>query len=297
MLGVGFHTGSFNSAYISFFAAVCWARDHGFHGIECGFLDGVAWNHGLGYFPHIASWEDPLRVRDSLEAHGVRLSQIDAAFPLSESNAAEIGIPYVTNCIRWAALAGCSAIDTTDGLHKPPDQSEHAVLSAMKERYLRILEVADRYGMSVNIETHGYFTTRMEYLSELLSLAPSPLLGLTFDTGNVFISGAEPPLFLQHFLNRVLHVHIKDVHPDLAARARGRDSGIGMSHCAIGEGVNADNIRACLSQLRDAGYSGPVSLECEAAGGPIMERSAVWISALLRSLSYTHDLGKETSNE
>ena len=45
MLEVGFHTGAFNSAYYSFLRAVEWARTHGVKGIECGYVDGVTWNH------------------------------------------------------------------------------------------------------------------------------------------------------------------------------------------------------------------------------------------------------------
>jgi inosose dehydratase len=289
-LNIGFHTGGFNSAYISFEKAVRWAGEHGVHGIECGFVGGVTWNHGLGYFPHVASWEDPTEIRGMLDRHGVALSQIDAAFPLSGSNGPRIAVPYILEAIRWAAHAGCPMVDTTDGLQKPPDLTEEEAMGQMRRSYDRILEAAERYGIVVTVETHGYFTADPDRMAEMLAFAASPFLQMTMDTGNVFIAGQDPVQFLSRFLNRVGHVHLKDVAPRLSETARGKETGIGMSHCSIGEGVNARNIRGCLELLRDHGFKGAVSLECEAQGGPVMERSLRWVRGVLKDLNLAHDL-------
>jgi sugar phosphate isomerase/epimerase len=127
-------------------------------------------------------------------------------------------------------------------------------------------------------------------MAEMLAYVDSPFLQMTMDTGNVFISGQDPVKFLARFLNRVGHVHIKDVAPRLSETGRGKQTGIGMSHCPIGEGVNAQNIRGCLELLRDQGFRGAVSLECEAQGGPVMERSILWIRGVLKDLNLAHDL-------
>jgi len=289
-LEVGFHTGAFNSAYYSFARAVEWARAHGVKGIECGYVDGVTWNHGLGYFPHVASWEDPRAIREMLDEAGVTLSQIDAAFPISGLTGPRVGVPYVLNTIRWAALAGCPMVDTTDGLHQPEGLSDPQAMDLMKRSYTEIVETAERYGVVVTIETHGYFTSNIERMGAMLDFVDSPSLQMTFDTGNVFISGEDPVDFLKTHIDRVGHVHIKDVAPQLAEAARGKQTGIGMSHVAIGEGANADNIRACVRFLKEHGFSGAVSLECEARGGPVLERSISWFKSLLDDLGYNHDL-------
>lgn len=288
-LHIGFHTGGFNSAYFSFRKAAEWAHRHKVRGIECGFIDGVSWNHGLGYFPHIASWEDPAAVRGMLEDYEIELSQIDAAFPISGPEGPSTAVPYVISAIRWAALAGCPMVDTTDGLEKPEGYSEQKVLAAMKECYLRIMEVAENYDIVVNIETHGYFTGRPDTMEAMLDFVDSPLLRMTFDTGNVYIAGEDPNVFLRRFVDKVAHVHVKDVAPALSESSRGSQSGIGMSHSAIGEGENAAHIRACMKTLRENDFSGAVSLECDAAGGPVMERSLDWFQQLVDSLGYEHD--------
>ena len=86
------------------------------------------------------------------------------------------------------------------------------------------------------------------------------------DTGNTFIAGQDPVAFLGQFIDRLNHVHVKDVSPSLAAATRGKQAGIAISHCALGDGVNAENIKKCLALLRDHGYDGVLSMECEGPG-------------------------------
>jgi sugar phosphate isomerase/epimerase len=91
--------------------------------------------------------------------------------------------------------------------------------------------------------------------------------------------------FCDRFLHKIRHVHVKDVSQSLADAARGAQTGIAVSHCAIGDGVNAENIRKVLTMLRGSGYDGVLSMECEGAGGPMIERSLAWLRGTLQSLS------------
>jgi sugar phosphate isomerase/epimerase len=284
IMQIGFHTDAFNSAYWNFEKCVQWAGEHGVPFIECGVIDGVSWIHGLGYQPHVALYEDPLLLRRKMERHGVRFSQVDAAFPLSGKDGPLYGVPYVLKTIPWAKHAGCPRIATTDGLHRPEGLSDPEAMEAMKRSYGQILEVAEAYEITVNIEVHGYFTTDPEQLAAMFGFSDSPYLRLNLDTGNSFIAGRDPVAFCQRFLDRISHVHVKDVSETLAAAVRGHDTGIAVSHCAIGEGVNADNIRRVLTMLRDRGYDGVLSMECEGAGGPMIERSLAWLRKTLTEL-------------
>jgi sugar phosphate isomerase/epimerase len=107
---------------------------------------------------------------------------------------------------------------------------------------------------------------------------------MNMDTGNTFIAGQDPVAFLKRFIDRVSHVHVKDVSPSLAEAVRGQQTGIAVSQCAIGDGVNADNIRQCLQMLRDHGYQGTLSMECEGQGGPMIEKSLAWVRKTLNEL-------------
>ncbi len=281
---IGFHTDAFNSAVFSFEKALQWAQRNQVTRIEPGVIDGVSWIHGLGYFPHVSLSEDPLRLREKMATYGVSFSQIDAAYPLSGKDGPHLGVPYVLKSIPWAKLAGSPCVATTDGLHRPEGLSDREAMEGMRRSYGVIVETAEAYGITVTIEIHGYFTTKPDLLEEMLAFCDSPYFGLNFDTGNTFIAGHDPVAFLQRFLPRVKHVHVKDVSASLAEAARGKDTGIGISHAAIGAGVNADNIVQALKILRDDGFDGTLSLECEGQGGPLIEQSLQWVRAQLEEL-------------
>jgi sugar phosphate isomerase/epimerase len=281
---IGFHTDAFNSSYWSFGQCLEWAWRNDVHWIECGAIDGVSWIHGLGYQPHVALWEDPLLLRRKMEGYGIRFSQIDAAFPLSTPEGASLGVEYILHTLRWAKLAGCPCVDTTDDRFAPWAMSDLEALAQMKRIYRQVVPVAEAYGITINIEPHGYFTTRPGFMEEMLAFVDSPFLRMNMDTGNTFIAGQDPVEFLARFAGRVRHVHIKDVSESLAAAARGDWTGIPVSHCAIGGGVNAENIRRCLRLLKEAGYDGVLSLECEGAGGPMIEQSLAWLRQELETL-------------
>jgi len=281
---IGFHTDAFNSAYWSFEKCLEWAQRNEVHSIECGVIDGVSWIHGLGYQPHVALYEDPLLLRKKMESYGGGFSQVDAAFPLSGKDGPLYGVPYVLKTIPWAKLAGCERVATTDGLHRPEGLGDAEAMDLMKRSYGQIIEVAEAYQITINIEVHGYFTTKPDLLERMLAFCDSPYLRLNLDTGNSYIAGQDPVAFCRRFQEKVTHVHVKDVSRSLAAAVRGNQTGIAVSHCSLGEGVNADNIRQCLSILRDRGYQGVLSMECEGASGPMIEKSLAWLRQTLKEL-------------
>lgn len=281
MIEIGFHTDAFNSSYWSFEKCLQWAQKNDVHYIECGTIDGVSWLHGLGYQPHVSLTEDPYALREKMESYGVKFSQLDAAFPVSLPEGASLGLIYILNSIRWAKLAGCDHIDTTDHMFKPEGLSDAQALDMMKGIYEQVVEVAQRYEMIINIEPHGYYTTKPEFMEKMLSFVDSPFLRMNMDTGNTFIAGQDPVAFLTKFKNKVSHVHVKDVSESLAASLRGELTGIAVSHTAIGDGVNVDNIKKCFDILVDIKYDGVVSIECEGQGGPMIEKSLAFVRELV----------------
>ena len=281
---ISFHADAFCSAFWTFEKCLDWAKKNDVHFIECGLIDGVSWMHGLGYLPHLSVIDDPLLLRKKMDKYGVHLSQIDAAFPLSGKEGAIHATAYILNAIRYAKLAGCPRVCTTDGLLRPEGYTDQQAMDQMKWFYEQIIEVAEAYEIDITIEIHGYFTTNIDRLGEMLNFVNSPRLCLNLDTGNSFISGGNPVEFANRFAKKVSHVHIKDVSKELADAARGNDTGIAMSHSAIGDGVNADNIRETLNVLHKAGYAGPLSMECEGQGGPLIEKSLRWMRKTLSEL-------------
>ncbi len=285
-VGIGFHTDAFNSTFKSFEQCLEWAQENDVHYIEPGVIEGACWIHGLGYFPHISLLEDPALLREKMASYGVQLSQIDAAYPLSGKCGPTIGVPYVLKSIPWAVLAGSPRVATTDGLHQPEGLTDDEAMESMKRSYEQIIEVAEAHKIVVTIEVHGYFTTNPDRLEQMLNFCESPWLQLNLDTGNSYIAGQDPVAFTERFLDKIHHVHVKDVSQSLSDAVRGGQTGIAVSQCATGDGVNGNNIRACMKQLYDRGFDGVFSIECEGEGGPMIERSLAWVRDALSDTGF-----------
>ncbi len=141
--------------------------------------------------------------------------------------------------------------------------------------------------MKISFHTDAFntsFTTKPQFIERMLAFVDSPFLRLNLGTGNSFIAGQDPVAFCERFVDKIAHVHVKDVSESLAAIARGGQTGIALSHCAVADGVNADNIKQCLAKLHQNGFTGHLSLECEGQGGPLLTRSLAWLRATLAEL-------------
>ena len=110
-----------------------------------------------------------------MDSYGIVFSQLDAAFPLSVPEGATLGVEYILHSMRWAKLVGCPCIDTTDNRNRPDGMTDLEALDHMKRIYQQIVPVAEIYGIIINVEPHGFYTTKPEFMSEILSFCDSPI--------------------------------------------------------------------------------------------------------------------------
>jgi sugar phosphate isomerase/epimerase len=64
----------------------------------------------------------------------------------------------------------------------------------------------------------------------------SPVIGVNFDMGNSYLSGADPIEWLEHVKDRLIHLHAKDISMEQSEDERGKVTGTPVG-CACGEGV------------------------------------------------------------
>jgi sugar phosphate isomerase/epimerase len=171
-------------------------------------------------------------------------------------------VPYVQQAIRFASELGCPCVDTTDGAKKTQGYTDDEVFRITVENYRQCLSWAEDYGVTINVETHGPYTTDADFLRRLFRAFDSEHLRFNFDTGNTFIAGLDPLAYLKEFRPYLKHCHVKDVSAELAAALRGDDTGIATSNVPVGGGVNAENITKCVGYLRATEWSGVLSIEC-----------------------------------
>lgn len=281
MLHLGMHTDNWRTLSGSMATAVESARRHQLEYIEFGVIDGQDFIQGLGFAPTVSLDSNPIRLKRWLDACGLKVSQIDAAYPITGPLGAAHGVRYVQKAIQFAAAIGCPRVDTTDGATRPAGYSDEEVLAITKQNYRQILEWADDYDIIIDVEPHGPYTTDPDVMERILNFFDTPRLQMNLDTGNTFIAGRDPVAFARRFLDRISHVHVKDVSQSLADALRGEDTGIPTSEVAIGDGVNAKNIEGVIDLLKRANWDGVLSIECQGTPSCI-QRSVEWLRARIR---------------
>ena len=205
---------------------------------------------------------NPRALRRYLEQKGLEVTQIDGSYPMMGPAGSAFGVQYVQQTIRFAAELGCPMVDTVDGAFETPGMNRKEVFRVTCDNYRQCLSWAEDYKVIINVEPHGPYTNDIEFMRNLFKQFDSEYLKLNFDTGNTFIAGHNPLEYLKELRPYLSHCHIKDVSADLAAAARGEETGIGSSVVPVGGGVNAENIKNCIAYLQQTKWDGAVSIEC-----------------------------------
>ena len=222
MMKLGMHVDNWRHLDVSYQVPCEFAKDHGLKYVEFGTIDGDYFIQALGYNPHIPLHSDPLRLKKYLDSLGLKMSQLDAAYPMSCPEGQYRGIPYTIDAIQFAQAVGCPCVDTTDGASKPDGYTDDEVMVLIKQYYRVVLEWAESHEIIINVEPHGPYTTNPDTMERILSFFDSPWLRMNFDTGNTFIAGQDPVKFLKRFRHKLSHCHIKDVSESLARAAAAR---------------------------------------------------------------------------
>jgi len=257
----------------------------GAHYTELNMLEGHDLFEGQGFSPNISMNEDPLEIRDRLDKRGLKVSCLDAHYPLWSYRCIE----HMRRAVLFASQMGVDAVATTDSDRLPQGMTEEEGFTVMKYHLGEVLKFADRHKIMMCIEPHGQLTNHPEMLWRLANCHSSPYLGINFDTGNTFVRGWQPQEFLAQVITKVYHCHVKDVSAELAAHSRGEETGIPSSEVSVGEGVNAPNIVACLKVFKSNGFKGVLSIECHGEGRS--KTSFEWLSQQVTGIGSVVMLG------
>ena len=262
MIELGLHTDNWRPLSGNFQTAAETAVKYGLKHIEFAAIHGQYFLQAMGYEPGISLQSNPLALKRYCDEKGLLVSQIDGSYPLMGPDGSTFGVQYVQQSIRFAAELDCPMVDTVDGAFEIEGLTKDEVFRITCDNYRQCLPWAEDYGVIINVEPHGPYTTDIAFMERLFSHFESEYLRLNFDTGNSFISGLDPLEYLKQLRKYLTHAHIKDVSEGLAAAVRGEETGIACSEVPIGGGVNAENIKKCIAYMQETDWNGVVSIEC-----------------------------------
>ena len=223
-----------------------------------------------GKFPRTPAVLGPI-----LAGHGLKLVSGWLDGRIRERGVAEefeAALPHLT-LLRDLGCTRCVYADTSGGRHgdiaNPASHRPQLADDEWRGYGRRITELAERmaeFGVGMAYHHHIGTIVQTELEIDRLMAATGAAVGLLFDTGHCRFAGADPCTVLQRHLSRVVHVHCKDVRPDVLARVLAEDASFMR---AVLEGVftvpgDGDiDFGDVLRRLSDRGYEGWLVVEAE----------------------------------
>ncbi len=231
-IGIGLNLEAVRTSHKSFEWGVQFAKELGYEYIE----PMVHWGRELlseaRYFHSVSMLDDPFRIRDAVEAAGLKLSAFSSHSQLSKP---EIAVEYLKQAARFAKECGAPIINTHEG-HKQTWTTEEEDFVLIKYSIMEASKVASRRGIKIGLETHQTYSLVPDKYERILNLVDSPYIGANFDTGNAYLGGLDPVEQVERFKNRIIHMHAKDISVEQSNAERGKVMGTAVG-CACGDGV------------------------------------------------------------
>ena len=231
-IGIGLNLEAVRTSHKSFEWAVQFAAELGYEYIE----PMVHWGRELlseaRYFHSVSMLDDPFRVRDLVEKHGLKLSALSSHSQLSKP---EIAVEYLKQAARFANECGAPVINTHEG-HKQTWTTEDEDFVLIKYSITEAAKVASRRGIQIGLEMHQTYSLVPAKYDRILNLVDSAFVGANFDTGNAYLGGEDPITWLDHIKHRLVHIHAKDISVEQSDAERGKVMGTAVG-CACGDGV------------------------------------------------------------
>ena len=185
-----------------------------------------------GYYHTVSLFNDPLVMKKMCEDRGLKISGLQAHGPLGRP---DYHGEYLKMAIRYAAECGAPVVNTDEGIKAPwTTEAEDFVL--MRYTLREALFVAERRGVKIGLECHAQYSRTPEGLDRIYALVDSPSIGINLDTGNAYLAGQDPYPWLERVVDRLVHLHAKDITVEHSDAERGKVAGTPVG-CACGEGV------------------------------------------------------------
>ncbi|MDR1491272.1 MAG: sugar phosphate isomerase/epimerase [Planctomycetaceae bacterium] len=216
----------------------------------------VHWGRELlseaGYFHSVSMLEDPYRIRRACEKYKIKLSALSAHCPLCKPDAST---DYLKQAVRFAAECGAPVVNTDEGPKKEWTTAEEDFV-LMKYVLKEAAFLAESRNVKIGIEPHQQYTVKPDLYEKIIDLAGSSAVGANFDTGNSYLAGQDPYVWLEKIKNKLVHLHAKDISIQQSDAERGTVTGTPVG-CACGDGVIdwAQVVAICKTIPQDIAFS------------------------------------------
>ena len=243
-------------------------------------------------------------LRAALAARELRLAEVYASIPATVDGPTTDALDEVRERLRLLVAGGgevlCIAFDGSPdrdawaGRATGPDAPRLTDTGwAATISFLEVVAAETRaVGARIAFHPHaGTYVETPEEVDRLASAIAADVLPLCLDVGHFLVGGGDPVAAVRRFGDRVAHVHLKDVDPEVLGGLRdGSIDGFGAAvrrrlFTELGSGIL--DLDGVLGALAERDYSGWLMVEQDSGWPPPAESAAIGrrvVAAALRRL-------------
>jgi inosose dehydratase len=236
----------------------------------------------------------------SMKDHSLNFAEIYVAVHMTPDGIEEISETETAETIALAARVGVEmvvfAVDgTTDRdlcatRAATGPQLTDAAFSQLAKHINRFAKIAKDHGMKSSFHPHA--ATFIETFSEtekLMNLLDPGLVGVCLDVGHWIVGGGDPIEAIQHFGERITHVHIKDVSGEVLAKlASGHiasmEDSVMKDKLFVPAGTGILDLHGVMRALGALNFTGWLMSEQDSAWEPAEAASGISYSNILAGL-------------
>ena len=223
-------------------------------------------------------------VGEASERHGLPIGVINATFNMAhpDPEVREEGLRRLKTHAEAARSLGCPVLSLCSGTRNEghlwtphPDNGTPEAWEAMFGTMLRAAEIAERYGVTLAVESEASnVIDTPEKARRLMDGVGSDRIGMILDPANLFHAGEAHP----ENARRTLDEAFARFGPSIVA-AHGKDilEGDGISFCGTGRGIV--DFPYMAEKLKEAGFAGDMFLHGIYDPDDMPRALAYWLEA------------------
>jgi sugar phosphate isomerase/epimerase len=251
-------------------------------------VEGIEWYAGFLEMQDRKNWPSFKKLTEEL---GMEIPMMCCSpdFTSPDARFRENEIEKQKNWIDMTASLGGSFCRVLSGQRRPSISIRDG-LAWSKECILACIPFAREKGITLILENHykddfwefPEFAQQMEIFCELVNSIEDPGFGVNYDPSNAWLAGDDPIELLKRISSRVVTMHASDRYLKQGSLSDLRNEEMGstgyakrLAHGEIGKGLN--DYDAIFSELKNAGFSGWISIEDGVDGFDQLERSVAFL--------------------
>jgi len=221
---------------------------------------------------------DPETLLQLLKPYNLQIaSQWFSTFFTGESNLGQTTLAFINHLMFLKSLGAKVIVVSEQGhsiqgqmytpLFENKPELKESEWESLKSGLESIGKIASAHGMKIAYHHHmGTVVQSREEVDKLMQLTDPKYVHLLADTGHIHYAGGDPKKLVEDYIDRIIHVHLKDVRSEIVEKVRNEKlsflQGVKLGAFTVpGDGVI--DFKPIFETIGKSDYSGWLIVEAE----------------------------------